>query len=457
MLLKHRFPLFFSFLFSLVLAVVMLTVYYLFSEFRKNEFKDRLAEKGESAVKILLEVKEIDRQLLRIFDSSTINRLYDEKTIIFNEKMEVIYSSLDDLTINWTPDDLQTIRQRNELFRNRGAQDLLGMHYPYDGKDYYVFVSAEDKYGNRNLHFLKFVLIGASLAGTVAIWLIAFLLSKKTLKPLDVLRKQMQDTTTKNLTRRVGEPRQNDEIKALSQSFNQMLDRIDKAYKSQKDFTGNASHELRTPIARIVMQLENLSANTTIVESDKQVLKSITEDAYQLSDIVTSLLVLSKTEETEGLAAMQPLRLDEVIFGAAAQLSRSYADFKLYFEIENVPEKNTTLEVLGDETLLKIAFLNLLKNGYYYSDNQIVRCTLGEEKGSLKLTFTNTGTTPKVQDTATLFNTFTRGSNSTHTQGSGIGLSIVRRILHYHNASIIYNIAGGNTNQLVIIFPSSQV
>jgi len=457
MQLKHRFPLFFSFLFSVLLAIVMLTVYYLFSDFRKDEFRNRLAEKAKSAVKLLLEVKEVDRQLLRIFDTNSINRLYNEKTIIFNDSLQVIYSSLDDATISWSKEELEALRKDEEVFRRSGDYDVLGIHYKFQGRDYYVLVSAEDKPGIRKLNYLKLILIGASIIGTAVIWLIAFVLSKKTLKPLDRLRLQMQDITSRNLAVRVIESKRNDEIKALSHSFNQMLDRIDKAYKSQKEFTSNASHELRTPIARILMQLENLSSDKELSDHTKGVLKSIAEDAYQLSDIVTSLLLLSKTEENGEMVGLQPVRMDEVIFQAASLLSRSYPDFKLHFEIENRTDHNLTMEVQGDETLLKIAILNVLKNGYAYSDDQVVRCILEQTESTIQLTITNKGKVPEVTDTTKLFSTFTRGNNSSAIQGSGIGLSIVRRILYYHKATIVYNIPDHDTNQIVINFPLGKI
>ncbi len=457
MLLKHRFPLFFSFLFSLLLAIVMLTVYVLFSNFRKDEFRNRLAEKAKTTVKLLLEVKEVDMQLLRIIDTNSINRFYNEKTIIFDDSLQIIYSSLDDATINWTKQELLELKKKQEVFRKNGSYDVFGIYYEFDGRDYYVMVSAEDNAGVRTLSYLKLILIGASIIGTVAVWLIAFLLSKRTLKPLDKLRRQMQDITSKNLAVRVREPRQEDEIKALSQSFNQMLDRIDRAYKSQKEFTSNASHELRTPIARIVMQLENLTVNERISPHDQMILKSVSDDAYQLSDIVTSLLVLSKTEESGEIAGLQKVRLDEIIFQGASQLSGIYPDFKLHFEIEVQEDKDLTMELQGDETLLKIAILNLFKNAYLYSDDQIVRCCVGEHDGLLRLTITNRGEVPNTTDTTKLFNTFTRGSNSGKAQGSGIGLSIVRRILHYHHGTVTYDIVDNTTNKVSVLFPALKV
>jgi hypothetical protein len=86
MTLIQRFSILFSFLFSILLAAVMMTIYYSFAYFRVEEFKDRLSEKAETTVKLLIEVKEIDYQLQKIIDRNTINRLYNEKTLVFNDK-----------------------------------------------------------------------------------------------------------------------------------------------------------------------------------------------------------------------------------------------------------------------------------------------------------------------------------------------------------------------------------
>jgi signal transduction histidine kinase len=452
MQLKHRVPLLFSFLFSIVLASVMMTVYYLFSDFRKIEFKDRLSEKAETTVKLLLEVKEVDDQLLKIIDRNSINRLYNEKTLIFNERMQLIYSSIDDAKVNWSAEELSAIKQHKEVFRKDKEYDVLGFYYKFNGKDFYTLISAEDKYGNRKLSYLKFLLFGAFVIGTTMAWLLSFYLNKKALQPLDTLRRQMQEITSKNLIIRVREPKRQDEIKALTQSFNQMLDRIDKAYKSQRDFTSNASHELRTPVARIVMQLENLINRKDLEDDVRTTLLSVLEDTYQLSDIISSLLLLSRIEHAPGSTAFQKIRLDEIIFKTSSRISKMHPDFKLHFEIENQTSNDLTMEVDGDEMLLEIAVLNLLNNAYAYSDNQTVRCVLKQQKDTLVLTMVNNGAVPDKRDTTALFNTFSRGNNIKNKPGSGIGLSIVQRILHHHQAAIAYDIPDSNTNKIIVSF-----
>jgi len=451
--LKLRFSLFFSLLFSILVGAVMFTIYYLFSNFRQEEFRDRLSEKAETTVKLLIEVKEVDYQLMKIIDRNSINRLYNEKTLIFNNEMQLIYNSLDDAIVPWSKEELRNVKKFNSVFKRYKEYDVLAIHYPYSGKDYYVLISAEDKYGNNKLRYLKYLLIVSSVISVTLVWTLSFYLSKKSLQPLDEFSKEIQDITDKNLNKRISNPASDSEIKALSFSFNQMMDRIDTAYQSQKAFTGNASHELRTPIAKILAQLENVIRSVDTPETIKKTLNSVIEDAGQLSEIVTSLLLLSELNNKGEYAHFSKLRLDEIIFASSVQVSRLHPEFKFQFEIDATTSSEINLEVNADEILLQIAFANLFRNAFTYSEDKTVKCIVGQEAGNLHITITNIGPTPNVKDTSELFNTFTRGDNAFEKTGSGIGLSIVKRILHYHSATIEYQTPTSNLNMLVVTIP----
>jgi signal transduction histidine kinase len=234
-----------------------------------------------------------------------------------------------------------------------------------------------------------------------------------------------------------------------------MMNRIDLSYRRQKEFTGNASHELRTPIARIVMQLENISRDEKLPTDSRSSLKDVVEEVYYLSDVVTSLLLLSKINEAQGEQLFERVRLDEVVFDTSEQIKKLHPDLKLSFEIENNSSHETDLEVNGEMTLLQIAVMNLLKNAYTYSDDKHVQCLIRQEEKELRLFVRNHGPVPDLENTDILFNSFTRGSNTRQKPGSGLGLSIVRRIVNYHRASIEFRRPDEMTNELVITFPLS--
>lgn len=452
MTLKTRFSLIFSLLFSVVLATILLVVYYLFADFRKDEFSERLAEKARTTVKLLLEVKEVDNNLLRIIDRNTVNKLYNDRIMVYNDRMDLLYKSMDDAEVSWSYADLQRIKEQKKVFTQRQHMDMLGLYYDFENRDYFVLVAAEDRYGNSKLAYLKYLLIGAFLVGTALVWIVSFYVARRSLAPLDKVTRQIREITGRNLTVRLPQSETQDEINDLSGSFNQMMDRIDRGYSRQKEFTANASHELRTPLARMIAQLENLLKETPTGERQEAVLRSIAEDSYLLSDIVTSLLLLSEVESSSKLSGFKPVRLDEVVFLSAARLVKSYPRFRLQFEIENKEGGEVNLEVAADETLLAIAVGNLLKNAYLYSTTGVVKCILRESSEGLQLAIINRGPVPEVADTNALFQTFTRGNNSVNKPGSGLGLSIVNRIMHYHAAAVHYRIAAPETNEVVLTF-----
>lgn len=448
--LKQRFSIIFSSLFSLLLGLVMLLIFSLFSQFRSEEFEQRLEEKAITSIRLLIEVQEVDYQLLKIIDQHTINQLYNEKLIIFNDSLELIYSSLDDAVINWSVDDLNYLKEHRTFFKRGGDFDLYGMYYDSNDKDYFAMVTAEDKYGNRKLEYLKYLLTGAFLLGTISVWTLSFYLSRKSLLPLDLVKSKIQEITDKNLQVRLPEENKQDEIQTLSHSFNQMLDRIERAYSRQKEFTANASHELRTPIARVVAQLGNILNDQTLTEETRKTFRSISEDVYQLSEVVTSLLLLSRLDARQDISSFRNIRLDEVVYSSSSTLSKNNPHYRLHFEIVNNSDAELNFEIRGDETLLKIAADNLLKNAYSYSDNGQVKCILMQNRENLQLIFSNTGETPKIADPHLLFQPFARGSNTADKPGSGLGLMIVKRILDYHGAEISYHLPDDHTNEIVV-------
>ncbi|SDP09470.1 Signal transduction histidine kinase [Mucilaginibacter sp. OK268] len=454
--LKQRFSFIFSSLFSVLLATVTLTVYLLFAHFRQDEFSTLMAEKAQTTAKLLIEVKEIDYKMQKIIDSNSINKLYKENTQIYNEDYKLIYNSNDTLTVNLTHTDLDQIKKKRRIFKKDEQYDILGLYYNYAGKHYYIVVSAEDTYDNNKLNYLKYLLLGAFIISTAVVWLLSFSLSKKALQPLDNFRKRIQEITDSNLKVRLSEAKREDEINALAHSFNQMMDRIDNAYNRQKEFTGNASHELRTPVARVAAQVENLIQRPDLDNVIRTNLTSIFEDTFQLSEIISSLVALADINSSEHQFSFTGIRLDELVFSVVTDLSKVFPDFKLKFEIENNTGITTEPEIAGDETLLKIALLNLLKNAYIYSDNHALECLIRQGAQGVELLITNTGEVPKIDDTKTLFTAFYRGSNIGNIAGSGIGLSIVKRVLEYHKARIIYNIVDQNTNQVHISFSPLQ-
>lgn len=451
MTLKNRISLYISLLFTVVFALSTLIIGLLFSSFRQEEFKDHLREKAISSIILLTRVQEMDKHLLRIVDQNSINQLYNEKTLIFDPNYHLIYSSVDDAVIRYDIDDFRYIKEHGSLYRKQGELEIYGFFYDSDNSDYYALIAAEDKSGNRKLKFLGLVLLSVFVVFTVIVWIISFKLSSRLLKPLENFLKRITHIHENSLDHRLEiEPRnRNDEINLLAREFNLMMERIELSYKNQKDFNAYASHELRTPLARLSAQIGNKKNEAGISPADLQFLEELDREVHQLSDLIHSLLLLTRTD---GSMVQWPdrERLDEIIFAAFEKIQKSYPDLRMEFELDEALEKLP--ELPANRELLGIVCLNLLRNASLYSSDNTVRIRIYSQPGQLLVSFSNAGASLDAAEQARLFEPFSRGRNAAGKSGLGLGLRIAQRIMQAHRGSIQYRSASENEHVFILSF-----
>jgi signal transduction histidine kinase len=453
--LKKRAAVSISLTYSFIFGVTSVIIWLLFASYRQDEFKIRLEEKALTTMRLLVEVNEINDQLLRTIERSTLNRLYKERTIIYNHLGQAIYSTSRDTATTWDKAPLFSLAPNAELFQSRGEFDFYGFHYQKSRKNYYALVVAEDKYGYRKLRYLGVLLISAFVLSTSIVWLLTFAAMRGLLKPLDRFITEITSISDRNLTTRLALSERNDEIDQLGKAFNLMMERIESSYLRQQEFSAQASHELRTPLARIISQLENLESGETHTERTREYLRNLRSDATQMANLIHSLLLLAQSANQQRYTGIR--RLDEMLFDAFEQAKIFAPTLQIRFEIdlEEGTEKEPNLEVQCNEALLLQALINLLRNADLYSDDHIADVHLKQlNEHYLCLRISNNGPTLTETESEKIFDAFMRGQNARRKQGSGLGLRITQRILQYHGASIRYIAEGQNKNVFEVIMPA---
>lgn len=440
-----------SLLFTILFGVAATIIFVLFSNFRKEEFKDHLEEKALSSLKLLVNVTEVDDQLLKIIHQNMVNKLYDEKIVIFDANYKLIYSSVDSAKVNWTPGDFTYLKKNKTFFKSDGTSETYGVFYDTNQKDYYALISGIDSFGYRKLDYLLYILLITYFIFTAICWIVTYYTIKKTMHPLDVFHNNIKDINENSLDSRLTIKSNDNEIDLIAKEFNMMMERIDNSYQKQKEFTAHASHELRTPIARLISQIENKISNTETSDAVKAFLKNLLADIEQLSELINSLLILSKLDNKK-IDQQETFRLDEIIYSCMEKLNKTYPNFQLFLDIENNENMDKVMEIRCSKPLLEIAIINVLKNAYLYSDNQQTNITLSQQESNLILTILNTGQTLSGEEQKNLFQPFMRGKNGKGVFGMGLGLRIVQRILLLHKGNISYTIPKENTNSFQIIF-----
>lgn len=446
--LKQRFSVAFSLLFSVLLGAVLIVIFALYAQFRHEDFRSRLADQVETDLKLFVDVNKADSSLVDVVERDAISHLVNEGVYIFDQNLKLLYEINHDFPSTiFRKEDLSKLKQTSKLSVRIDKYDVFGMTYTSGGKKYYAIIEAEDIDGNNKLNYLKFLLSVAYGCGVISVWFLSFYLSKRSLRPFDVLTRKIQNYSDPNLKTRLTVSPRKDEIDGIATAFNLMMDRIDLAYSKQKEFTGNASHELRTPLSRITARITNLreNKNTTAEFLDAE-LRDINDEVYQMADMVSSLLLLSKIANEEKIQALPVIRVDELLFDCMNEKSFIYTDLKFNFDITSGDSQADNFEIRGDESLVRIAILNIIKNGYLYSDKKELTIILKREGSWVVVEFINSGKNPKMDDLNDLFRTFSRADNSSGISGTGIGLSIVKRVVDYHRGETTFTIPQNGIN-----------
>ncbi|WP_341226800.1 HAMP domain-containing sensor histidine kinase [uncultured Arcticibacterium sp.] len=452
MTLRRRISVGVASVFSAFLALACILIYSTSAQYRKTEFIDRLQDKALTTAKLLIEVKEVDKQLLKLIDQNTIYKLLDEKTIVFDDTSNLIYSSLDDAKIQWNQNDLDLLKEKGFFYRNDNDKEVVGMFYNFEQRDYFVITSASDKYGRRKLSYLLYILLVTFFAGSILVWISTLFLIKNLLLPLENFKAQIVNISANKLNHRITGNKRNDEIETLANSFNSMIERIDGAFESQKEFTANASHELKTPLTRIAFQLEGMMQNYQHPPEVFTYLKNIKNEVHQMSDLINTLLLLSRLEKQEKGKDFEKVRVDELIFAAYEEMKKLDPLYDMKFEIVETEGGEYHMEVMGIKPLLQIAVNNLVKNAFLYASDNAIQVKIISGDATLKVLIENNGQTISKGEQMRLFSSFMRGSNAAKVNGYGLGLRITKRILQFHEADLAYESPSSLLNRFRIGF-----
>lgn len=452
MTLKTKLSLGVSLLITLLFAASSVLIYSLFADFRRDEVEVRLRQSGIATTRLVASLWAQGAAIPQNLDESSIETLDEEVVIVFDSSRRPIYSNVTDKRFFWRPADLEVLAKEHSFFRAGKGRETYGLRYEEGGKRFYTLLSAPDEIGNRKQQFLLYILLGTGLLFTLLAWVVPARLVGHLLQPLDSVLQQVKAVHAHTLDTRIAVQNKEDEIALLANEFNGMMERIELSYQRQKEFTAHASHELRTPIARLSAQLEN-QLLTVQSEGEKAFLSQLLTDVNRLSELIASLLLLARADNParEQTEACRP---DELLFEAAEQVSRDHPDFRMRLDIQSAPEGADIAEIFGVRSLLQVAFFNLLQNGWQYSENGRVAVTIVPEGKATTVTLENDGPTLTKAEQQKLFQPFMRGANARSQTGLGLGLRMVARIFEKHGLTIRYETGEDGVNRFVIGIPA---
>ena len=430
-------------------------IYFSSSEFRRNDFYQRLESKAINTAKLLIEVDEISPELLRRIERDNPINLPDEKIIIFDYKNDTLYNTDDNRELYITVKDLNRARLYRRITFEQGDFEILGLLYTESYDRFVVIAAARDIDGLNQLRNLRIILFLVCLSSLVLIFIAGWFYSNRALSPISDVVARVEEISIASLNLRVDEGNGTDEIARLAKTFNNMLERLEEAFNMQRDFISNASHEIRTPLTSIYGQLQVLLMKERSVSDYKAAVGSVIDDIRNLTDMTNSLLLLAQTQSETSDKKLNRVRIDELLWQAAEDLKKVHPEYNVNIRISflNSSGDADDMTVEGNDYLLKVALANIIENGCKYSDNHSVDVKIIPEGKELVLHFTDTGKGIPEEDIEKIFEPFKRGSNVQSISGHGIGLSLVRGIVKNYNGILKLSSQLGKGTEVTIILP----
>lgn len=290
-----------------------------------------------------------------------------------------------------------------------------------------------------------------TVAVTVLGGVLAYFVSGRALKPLKSFASQVENVQPDNLADMKISEDVLPEFKQFSKSFNGMLDRLDEGFSAQRQFTGNAAHELRTPLALMQAQIELFSVEHSDIQHDTaELLKLLQEQTERMSQMTKTLLEMSELRTVPCNDVIELAPMFEEVFADLAPLAE---------------KRGITLEcdgdgtIIGSDTLIYRMLFNLTENAIRYNrPNESVKASISEQDGQIFIRVRDNGNGIPEQYRESIFQPFFRvdKSRSREYGGVGLGLSLVREIALLHGGRVLAEESTENGTVMLVILPKGK-
>ena len=427
-------------LFTLVTATILLVfaaiIIYSAKENREREFYALLKKEAITKANLILNA-EIDSKTLQDIYRNNRATLNEVEVAIYNPSFKLLYHDAVDIdVVKETKPMIDEIAKKGEIQFYQKEWQVIGTTYQFEGKKYIITAAAYDGFGYVKIYNLIETCIVVFIISILVLFMAGRFFSKQAFEPIVNMTDKAKMISATNLDLRLDTNESKDEISELASTFNEMLNRLENSFDSQKHFVSNISHELRTPLSAIIAELELSTHKERNVDEYKTVILNTLQDAKKLAKLSNSLLDLAKANYDPSEIAFKQVRIDEVLLDARQQVQKSNPNYNIAIHFENDFEDDNQISVNANEYLLKVAFVNLFENGCKFSDDKQSLVSISFEKNKIKLNFSDNGIGISTEELEHIFTPFYRGSNKTHADGNGIGLSLTKKIIQLHKGTI---------------------
>ena len=279
----------------------------------------------------------------------------------------------------------------------------------------------------------------ATVVGGAMIWLlillVAWQVTKRALRPVDDMVRQTAQIDTPDLSERLPVGAANDELSRVARTVNKMLDRIEDGYRRERQFTGDASHEMRNPLAKMLGEIDWVLSRERSSQEYKETLARLQGYAQGMQRLTESLLILARLDGKLQRLEMKPFDCADSAIELVKTLPPGLAR-RIRLELG---ESCGPMEAVGHRHLIDVLLRNLVDNALRYSPPESpVDLRIHRVNDHIQIEVQDTGPGIPPEQATLAFNRFHRleGSRSRQTGGTGLGLSIVQVIAEVHGTKV---------------------
>lgn len=455
MQIRTRLTLLFVLIAAGILAGVLVSVYVLFKKNTEDSFFNALESKAQMTAQTALSGAFDLHPLTANWIAPEEDTLpYRDNISIFNNAYDRVFTVRADAP-PITAKDLEDIYKNGESHFQHYNLLALGRKVNGQAGDSYVVV-VEGYCDPTQLIQLRNILIISFFLGLILVALAGWYYAGRALAPVLNIVDEVERLQPADMSRRVGIGENKDEIARLAETFNRLLDRVEQAFKMQRMFLSNVSHELRNPLTAIRAQLDVALQRERPAESYRIALQSVLEDIKSLSEMEEELLQLARIYNDPKAIPFSMIRLDEMLWQAKQQLCKRHPNYRASLEFGDMPEDDQALSIRANEALLLTAILNLMNNACKYSpDKQVLVRANFREDGAHLLQVCDNGPGIPPEEQKLIFEPFFRSPRHLSIKGTGVGLSLVQSILTLHQIGLSVESPTGGGAIFNLVFPKS--
>lgn len=454
---KIRLTLWYIIILTLVLIAFSGFIYWNMEQYMYQEVKSLLKTQANQVVNELEEEEDDEEGYLA--------ELNDEIKEMQNKNMEIGFYDVNKkliqgkqidkvlpLEINST-NKYVSIERKNDNY----DQDWIGITLPIRQNGHIIswvrlvrLLENEEQILNKLMIILlvgvPIILIIASFGGYFLAW--------KALSPIDRITRTAKDISHNNLGLRLEEKETNDEVGRLTGTLNQLLERLEKAFYREKQFTADASHELRTPITVIRAQAEKALRNGDTKEGYQHTLEVIEKQVKYMSHLIDQLLLLARGDLDRKILEKEQFDLRELVEMVTDEIKEMAVkkDIKLTTDI-----KKEEIKIYADQSMLIQLLLNFLDNAIKYTPSGgQVTVKASKVEDVIEIQVADTGIGIPREDQENIFDRFYRvdKARSRKRGGTGLGLSICQWIVEAHGGNIQVSSQENEGSNFIIYLPS---